>query len=222
MFSLTTVQMLAMFIMMWASAAFTYWANEQKLECRYQRVVMVTVIASIAKPLLGVIFVANSNDKVTARILALALVELLTYSGCFVSQLRKGRVFYSRKFWPYALGLAIPLIPHYLSVTILSSADRIMIREMVNASSAGIYSLAYSISQVMILFNTALNQTISPWLYKKIKNGKFESVASVSCFAILIVCFANICLIAFAPEVVAIFAPGEYTSYSLLFGLNII
>ena len=66
----------------------------------------------------------------------------------------------------------LPLIPHYLSQTILNSADRIMIERITDAEQAGIYSLAYSVSLVMTLFNTALMQTLSPWIYEKIKKGK--------------------------------------------------
>ena len=46
----------------------------------------------------------------------------------------------------------LPLVPHYLSGAILNTADRIMIEKMVGASAAGIYSLAYSVSLIMIGF----------------------------------------------------------------------
>ena len=167
---ITTTQAILMLILIWASAVFNFWAAEQRVVLKYKQLVIVTVLVSIAKPVLSIIFICLSNDKVTARILGLALAELIGYTWMFFVQVRKGKKLVDWKIWKYALLFNIPLIPHYLAQNILVSSDRIMISRMVGSSEAGIYSLAYSIAQIMILFNTALTQTISPWLYKKIKD----------------------------------------------------
>ena len=159
---------------------------------------------------MGIFFVTHAQDKVTARILGLALVELVGYVGLFIVQMARGRVFYSGKFWRYALMFNLPLVPHYLSQTVLSSVDRIMIRDMVGKSEAGIYNLAYQISLLMTLFNTALSQTLSPWIYQKIKAGKAREVSKVSFLAMSLIAGANLLLILLAPEAVAIFAPKAY------------
>lgn len=210
MFSLTTVPVLAMLVMIWSTSAFNFWACEKRVEYSYKTLVLVTLIVSVAKPIVGILAVINSTDKVTARILGLALVELIGYSGLYVVQMRRGKKFFSAKFWRYALKFNIPLIPHYLSTVVLSSADRIMIKNMVGDSEAGIYGLAYSISLIMTLFNTALSQTISPWIYQKIKDRKVSEISNVVYITLVIIGFVNIVLILFAPEAVAIFAPSEY------------
>lgn len=208
--SLTTVQMLAMLIMIWTTAAFSFWAAEQRVNLNYKILVVVTVIASIAKPGIGIIFVLYAEDKVTARILGLALVELVVYTGCFIIQMIRGKMFYSKKYWKEALIFNIPLIPHYLSMSILNGADKIMIKEMVGYSEAGIYSLAYSLSQIMKLFNTALTQTIEPWLYKQIKNNQIYEIRKVAYSSWILIAVVNLVLIAFAPEAVVLFAPQSY------------
>lgn len=210
LFSLTSVQMLCMLSMCWTSAVFGFWSAEQRNEYKYTRLVAVTVIVTIAKPVLGVILVSNADDKVTARIFGLAVVELAAYIGLFFSQMLKGKKFFSLKIWKYALGFAIPLVPHYLSGVVLSSSDRIMIERMTGESEAGIYSLAYSVSQIMTIFNTALLQTTEPWLYKKIKNKQFNEISALSMPMMIFVAGINIVLIAFAPEIVHIFAPSAY------------
>ena len=80
-FSLTTVQMLAMLVMIWTSAVFGFWASEQRVKLSYIKLVVVTLLISVTKPVVGIIFVLHAEDKVTARILGLALVELIGYSG---------------------------------------------------------------------------------------------------------------------------------------------
>lgn len=208
--SLSTVQMLSMLLMIWATAAFSFWAAEQRVNLNYKSLVILTIIASVAKPIIGIVFVLLAEDKVTARILGLALVELIIYVGCFIVQIKRGGKFYSKKYWKEALFFNIPLIPHYLSLSILNSADKIMIEKMIGLSEAGIYSLAYSLSQIMKLFNTALTQTIEPWLYKQINNNRINEIGKVAYPSWVLIAIVNLTLIAFAPEAVAVFAPKSY------------
>lgn len=210
LFSLTTVQMLAMLLMIWSTAAFNFWMTTQRNQYRYHLLVAVTLAVSVAKPVIGILFVINSDDKVTARILGLALVEVIAYSGFFFVQVCRGKKFYSGKFWRYAIAFNLPLLPHYLSNAILGSSDRIMIQRMVGVSAAGIYSLAYSISQIMTMVNEALNKTMSPWLYQKIREKNYAAIPKVVYPSLILIAAANLALIAIAPEAVAIFAPPEY------------
>ena len=210
LFSLTTVQMLAMLLMIWASSIFQFWAMEQRVDLKYKRLILLTLIVSFFKPFISIVLVVLSEDKVTARILGIALVEMVAYTGCFISQLRRGKRFYVKEYWKEALLFAIPVIPHYLSTMVLSGADRIMIEDLVSDSAAGIYSLAYSVSLMMTLFNTALSQTVDPWIYTQIKEKKTDQLGRVAYPAFLIIAIVNAMVIVFAPEIIKIFAPPAY------------
>lgn len=208
--NLSTVQMLAMLCMVWTSSVFNFWATEQRVYYEYRLLVAVTLLVSVAKPALGIFLILHSEDKVTARILGLALVELIGYTWCFVVQMKTGKKYFSAKFWKYALGFNLPLIPHYLSQVVLSNSDRIMINRMVGDSAAGIYSLAYSLAMIMTLFNTSLAQTLSPWMYQKIKDKQIKDLAPIAYLSLGIVAVVNLLLIMLAPEAVRIFAPASY------------
>lgn len=210
LFGLNSLQMLIMLIMIWTSSVFSLWAAEQRVNYNYKVLVLLTLIISLAKPIVGILFVTHTQDKVLGRIVGLALVELIGYTGLFFVQLRKGKQFFSAKYWKYALRFNIPLIPHYLSQVILNTSDRIMISNLVGESEAGIYSLAYSISVIMILFNTALMNTISPWIYQKIKYRRVQDIKSIAYITMIVIAGVNLFLIAFAPEAVTMFAPKEY------------
>ena len=208
--SLTTVQMLAMLVMIWATGSFHFWMTTQRNQFKYRKLVIVTLIVSILKPVVGILFVISSEDKVTARILGLALVEVICYTGFFILQVKKGKVFYSKKYWKYAVLFNLPLLPHYLAGTILASSDRIMIQKMVSSSAAGIYTLAYSISLIMNMVKDSLNKTISPYLYQRIREKDYKSIPKVIYPALVVIALANLVLISFAPEIIRIFAPKEY------------
>ena len=210
LFSLSFIQMLLMFIIIWTTAVFGFWANEQRVTYSYRVLVIVTISVSILKPVLEIILVLNSEDKATARIIGWAIADVIAFGWMFVSQLKRGKVYFSKRFWLYALSFNLPLVPHYLSQTVLNSADRIMIQRMIGESEAGIYNLAYSLSLIMTLFNTALMQTLSPWIYQKIKSRKEKEIAPIAYITLVMIAAVNLLLILLAPEAVAIFAPKTY------------
>ena len=210
-FTMTTAQVLAMLLMIWTTGVFNLWAEEQRVDLTYQKLVVVTVIASILKPVVGIILVCNVQDKVTARIIGIAAVESVVYLPLLIGQTKEYPHFISKHYWKYSLKLNIPLVPHYLSQTILSSADRIMIERLVGQGEAGIYGLAYSISLFTALASNALEQTIMPWIYKKIKSNEVEEINKYAIATLLFMGAIILAFIAFAPEVVALFAPQTYS-----------
>ena len=212
LFSMTTIQTILMLVMCWTSAAFGFWAAEQRVVYKYKKLAFVTLAVTVSGPIMSILLMYFSADKVTAKIAGPVLVEIVGYGGCFIAQFKRGKKLYVCKFWKHAVILAIPLIPHYLSQTVLSSADRIMIEKYVGKAQAGVYGLAYSVSQVMTVFQGALMQAISPWIYTKIKERHLREIADISYPSLVGVAFINILLIACAPEVVALFAPKSYYS----------
>lgn len=210
LFKLSTPQMLAMLLMIWLAAVFSFWSVEQRVIYNYKRLILLTIIVSIIKPLIGILLVTNAQNKVLARIFGILIVDLICYSGLFFVQMYRGKNFFSAKYWKYALLFNIPLLPHYLSQVILSTSDRIMISRLSSESEAGIYSLACSVSMIMTIFNSSLMSAISPWYYQRIKLKILGELKSVAYITMGVVAGVNLVLIAFAPEVIYIFAPEEY------------
>lgn len=208
--TLNTYQGLAMLVMMWTSSGFSFWAIQERSSYHYKKLVIVTFFTSLFKPILGIYLVTNFADKVTARIIGLAAVEVIMYSGLIFSEFSKGKVFFKKDVWKYAILFNITLIPHYLSQTVLNSADRIMIQKLVGYREAGIYSLAYSLSQLMLIFNTAVLQTMNPWIYRQIKSKNISDISRRTYPILMFIMFINLLLVVFAPEIVQVFAPAKY------------
>lgn len=211
LFNQSTLLMLTMFIMIWTSMSFNFWSARQRVDYKYKLLVRVTIFTSIAKPMLSITAILLfPKYKVEARILSLGIVELIAYTGFFLAQIRRSKTLFSRYYWKYALKFNIPLIPHYLSQIILNQCDRIMIERIEGNSAAGIYSLAYNISQIMLVFNTAILNSMNPWIYKSIKEKQIKRIGTVSYAVLILIASVNIFLILLAPECIAIFAPKEY------------
>ena len=65
------------------------------------------------------------------RILGIVGVQVCICVPIIVFQFCKGKEFFSKEYWGYALRIGIPIVPHYLSGIILNQGDRIMIDKMV-------------------------------------------------------------------------------------------
>lgn len=208
----STIIMVAMFCMILASISFNFWSWKERIEYNYRKLIWLTIIVSIAKPVLGIISISLSKEfKAEARIISLAIIELVAYSRLFFILLKKGKTFFHKKYWIYALGFNLPLIPHYLSKIILNHSDRIMIKSMVGASASGIYSLAYNLSSMLTILNTAITNSLTPWIYRCIKKHEIKRIHDVTNTLLIVVAVSNLLLISIAPEAILVFAPVSYS-----------
>lgn len=192
------------------SPAVNLWISQQRFEYKYKRLVIYTLLFSIVNPLISYLVVKNAIDKSYARIMTTTLVSALFYIIIYVSIFVKGRVFFEKKLWINALTVNIPLIPHYLSASILNQADRLMISNMIGDAEAGIYSVGYSAAMLLQIVISSVNASIVPWLYKRIKEnraGESKRILNIAC----ILMFGSVFMfMLFAPECMKILAPSEY------------
>ena len=207
---LSQILLYIMLIHVWTQGIWEMWAKEQRIKFHYRLLVFITLIVAIIRPIIGIIVVIHAEDKATARIIEMATVDLIAYFGLFVYTLFQGKKFFSKQYWKYSLKINIPLIPHFLSQTILNNSDRIMIERIVDTSSSGIYSLAYQISIITVFLNNALLQAMSPWTFLKLKKREESAIPRIGYTALLMVGAINLLFIALAPELIAIFAPSKY------------
>lgn len=210
LFGLNTYEMLAMFIILWADSIFDFWLCEKRVDYDYKNLVIVSLIVSVVKPLAGIFAVMSFEDKVTARIISMAIVNVIFYVPLLYGKIKLRKPFISKKIWIYALKFNLPLIPHYLSQTVLSKADAIMIGKFIGTDKTGIYNLSYSLALIMLIFNNAIMQTMTPWMYGKMKDEKIDEIKGVAYLALIFVAAMNMFLIVFAPEIIAVFAPPEF------------
>ncbi|PWJ51562.1 lipopolysaccharide biosynthesis protein [Faecalicatena contorta] len=210
-FGLSTVLMMCMFAIMLSVSAFDFWATRERNLFRYKNLVKLTLAVAILNPSIGVVAVLMmKGSKADARIISLAIIQFVIYIFLYVKIMIKGKTFYNKEYWKYALVFNIPLVPHFLSQFILNHSDRLMINQMVGVSEAGIYSLAYSIAAILSMLNTSIENSLRPWVFQKIKAGESNKIQTVSIGALILVAISNLILIAFAPEIVRIFAPEAY------------
>lgn len=209
---MSTYLMFMMIIEMWATIAYQFWSNRERVAFRYKKLVALMLTFTILRPVVGIIAVLLSDVRyqVEAKVTATVIVNAVLFSGLYISMLKKGNRLFDKEYWKYALAFNLPLIPHYLSQIVLNQSDRIMIDKFCGTSAAGYYSVAYSLAMVMQIFNSAVSSTMNPWIYKSIKAGEYKKIGTVSYTILSAIAGLNFLMIALGPELLGIMAPDSY------------
>lgn len=209
-FELPTVLVLTMFVEFLFIPAYSFWSARQKFEYKYIALVVSTLFVAIACPVVAIVAIKFATYKGEARIISFTLVQAAVGAIFYVMNLHKGKKLVQLRYWKYALSFSIPLIPHYLSMTILQQSDRIMIGKLVGNGEAAIYSIAYNISQLVTLVTKAINNSFIPYTYHEIESKKYCELRKSSNMLLVLVSTMIIALMLIGPEVIKMFATKEY------------
>lgn len=144
------------------------------IDFRYKEYLALSLAYSVGSVGLSILLIKTSfsaDDSYVGRILGsvipLALISLYILLRSFITAPPKN----NRAYWKYGLAISLPLIPHGLSQILLNQCDRIMIREMVGESEAGLYSLAYNVATLFFVLITSADTAWTPWFYERMNEG---------------------------------------------------
>ena len=94
----------------------------------------------------------------------------------------KEEFFFRRDIWKYALQYNIPLLPYFFSTVVLDKMDRVMITDICGKSDVALYSVSYSLANLMILFTSAIGGTFTPWIYNKLSTKDYKDISKISIY----------------------------------------
>lgn len=189
---------------------FQYWAQELRFRFEYKPFVIVTILNSLVSTALGILVTILSRDKSTSLITVVVFVQAVISLILYLIVLKRGKCLFKKDYWKWSIGLAIPLIPHYLSEILLGHSDRLMINQMCGAAQAGIYNIVYQIAMVMTIIRTGINGAFAPWLYYSIKNKQYEAIREVTNSLAVLMFLLSAFIMALGPEILKIAAPKSY------------
>lgn len=208
---LSPVMMGAMFLLLYTAPASDFWAARERFGYRYKKYVAITLLTTVLSMVLGVVGVLSTQYKAEARVYTDVAAKALFSICLFALLMRQGKCFFKKEYWKYGLLFNIPLIPHYLSTFVLNQADRIMIGSMVGTDAAAVYSVAYTISTVMLLVTTAVNNSLVPYVYKAINSGTPEKIRGSTRLLFVLAAALSVLTMCFAPEIIYLFAGESYS-----------
>jgi O-antigen/teichoic acid export membrane protein len=188
-----------------------FWMVQQRFAYRYVSQVCVNLGMLLTNNILGVFFVlAIPNRQALMRVISVVLVQAIVGSIIFIDYLRKGGYRQITKYWGYGLRLNLPLIPHGLSLMLLSSSDRVMINAMIGSLAAAIYGVAYSAGQLINTLKISLVDSIRPWIYEKLQEKKYNEIKDICKLIFLLNVMLTFIIVGLAPEIIRVLAPAKY------------
>lgn len=195
------------FCVSFANSKFTY-------DFRADRNFALSVTNTVCNVIFSVIliWILPVSYNYWGRILGMALVYFVLGVGVCIYIFREGRTFYNKQYWNYCFPLAFPIIFHVLSNTILNQCDRVMLQNLMDNMTVGIYSLAATFSSVLSVIWNALNNSWVPFYYEYTRLNEIEVMKKrarnyTELFTVLSIGFTLL-----TPEVFHIFADSEYWS----------
>lgn len=180
---------------------------------RYKNSTALSLITTMSSALIAVVLVLTLTNKLGGRIYG-QIIPTVVIGGMLYLLIARRGIAGGQKMdfgvWKYALKVCTPYIPHLLSLTLLSSIDRIMITKMLGESETAMYSVAASVAMIVSLFLSAFNGAFSPWMAERLSKGEFKDIRKISKGYIgLFMCFA-VGLMLLAPEVLLIMGGEAY------------
>ena len=201
-----------MFVLCLFQPAYNFWITRQRYEYKYKMLLLWSILIAVLSPLVAVIAMvfAKPGERLYPRIFGAECVLIVFYIGFYVFLGFKNGWKLRTTYWKQAFLFNLPLIPHYLSVYLLNSSDKIMISYLISDSATAFYSVAHSIAAIAAILWTAINGSLIPYTYEKCKEKKFEDVNKVTLPLISLFALGCVVVILLAPEAVKIMATNSY------------
>ena len=206
---LNTPYMLLLFLYFIVYPAFSFWGTRQRVEYKYKSMVVVTAIVSLLTPALSLALFFMTELRELALVLGFLIVQCAIGIIFYVYHFIKGKCFFNKGYWKYAVKFNVPLIPHYLSLIVLGQSDKIMIKYYCGESDAGIYSFPYQITSAINVLITAINGSRVPWMYEQLKAKIYDRIGKITNMLILLMGGIVTFIALLAPEIMLI-GTAEY------------
>lgn len=187
--------------------------NERiSLDYSYMRYLAVALINSVGNVLLSLVLILTvfRSRRDLGRILGTALptVGLMVY--LLVSMYRKARPRFRREYWRFGLRYSLPIVPHGISQVLLAQFDRIMIRDMVSDSAAGIYSLAGNLKLILTVITTSVSTAWCTWFYGEMGKGETSAIRKRAVQLSCLFTIFTVGIMALTPELIFLLGGKEY------------
>lgn len=176
---------------------------------RYKENILISAIVCVAQVALSISLMLLFNDRrYFGKIMGVILPTFILGVFFYIQFLRRGKVFYKKEYWLYALKIGLPMIPHALALVVLAQMDRLMIKDLIGNSESGLYTFGYSFATLLMIFTNAIGQAWLPWFNDQLDIGNREGIRKIQKKLVLLGCFLSFAFITCAPEALMILSPG--------------
>ncbi len=199
-----------LFFYLLGESAFMIMQTKHRAFYKYKLFVAFSLGTSIAATGLSLLFVFRMpTNRVDARLIGtmLPIAVLGTILG-IITLIRGKRI--KKEYWKYALHISAPLVINAVSITLLSSVNKTIIKNSCGSEEAAIYSLAASIMMIASLLYQSINSAWAPWVQDCLHEKREADVKKASRKLIVLFFFIIGGVLLLGPELVLIMGGKQY------------
>lgn len=198
-----------LFLYLLAAPALSIFQVMNRVNLRYKLAISIILGTSIASIVFALLFTNVFPDRVFGRIVGYDSPRIAVCVTIWLYLFLKGRRV-KPEYIKYALMYSVPLIAHLLSMNILGSSDRIMVRKMRSPEEAAVYGVGYSCAMIVTVLLNSVNQAMSPWLFDNLEAKSYEKIRKTNRYYVSVFTVIIMGLMLIAPEILYIMGGKKY------------
>lgn len=207
--SLNNQEIYAMFLYLIFYPPIQLFQTKERYQYRYKSTVLITLLVVVGTALLSVLLVLLMENKLAGRIIG-TVAPVVSIGLILLINVSRKADGIKTKYWKYALPFSLPFIPHLLSMYLLGSMDKVMIRQICGPEDLAIYSLAYSVGTIISLLVNSMNSAFGPWLGEQLSNKDYKTVRKISVPYVGFFAVFSVFAVLITPEILLILGGKEY------------
>lgn len=196
--------------------AYYIFITYERAKYKYKNYTIATGIVIISVNVISVSLVLLLQNKLDARVYGYFIPYIIIgFIMALIIVKRKPKI--KMEYIKYALAISLPLLPHLISLNILSSSDKVMITNMIGEEENAVYSIAYLFSNILVIIYTAMNKAWAPWFLDTLKDGNKKIIKTASRYYMLFFLLIIIGAALVAPEIILILGGKKYLESTSVF-----
>lgn len=198
-----------MFLYLVSAPAFQMLITKHRAFYKYKMFVVLTGVMALSGTVFSLTMAILMQDRLMGRIVGYYVPNIIVGFIIFAIIAVKGKKV-DVDYWKYACVICLPLVPHVLSLYLLSSSDTLIITRLCGAEYTAVYSVAYSAYHIVTVLFDSMNKAWAPWLLESLHLKKDSQIKRISKVYIGIFAVMIIGILILVPEIILVLGGRRY------------
>ena len=209
---LNTYISVLMLAQIFAGTTIGFYTARARYEYRYKSASFINIMSALLPPIVSLLIISFTNISSEARILGSSLSLVIIALPIAYLLLHESQKLYNKEIWRFLLKFSIPLLPHYLSMTLILRIGEITIGRTQGTDALGKYSVALSVGMALTMVTNGLLSALSPWILRKLREGNVDEIKAFLLIATKGLCTACLVILTVSPEIIRLLTPEAFHS----------
>lgn len=209
---LSLEQMILMIICAEGTAYLALYNAKISLKYSYKEYMVWAAINSIGSILLSLFLILTifSSNHLLGRLLGSTIVLGVSSVILTIKNFTIQKPSFNKDYLKFGIKYSLPIVPNGIAQVLLAQFDRVMIKRMVDDSSAGIYSFASNVKLILTVLVDSIGTVWSTYFFDTLKKNETLTIRKKATEIVLFFLILTIGLIGISPEIIRLLGTADY------------